>query len=377
MSLYFYDDSPVYGGHEVMSLSGLRGVLEAAPAGAKVAFGYHPANLRLRERLEALQGEFPALEARAVARPLGRAPWFQQFVRPGLLRALAADLRAAGATRVVVLQGDLESGVGALLAARRLRLPVCSYIAVPHRLTTMGSRLGALREILDIPLLGLPDRWITLSPSMEAILRERGARQPVTLVANGIDLPQGPLPGGAEARAALRLPPDATVIGLLGRTEFSHKGHPTLLAALTRPELQTAHALIGGDGSDQERLRAEIARLGLTDRVHLLGWVRDGALFHAATDVLALPSRFEGVPLVMLEALARERPVVGSDRDGMADLLPPDWRFPVGDSAGLARAVQAALASPPEVLAGLVARVRRENSAAAFRAAFAAACAAF
>jgi len=51
--------------------------------------------------------------------------------------------------------------------------------------------------------------------------------------------------------------------------------------------------------------------------------------------MLLIPSKFEGVPLTMLEAMARELPVIASNVDGMAEILPQSWLFPYGDCAAL------------------------------------------
>lgn len=58
--------------------------------------------------------------------------------------------------------------------------------------------------------------------------------------------------------------------------------------------------------------------------------------FYAACDVLLLPSRYEGVPLVMLEAMSVGRRIIAARVDGMADMLPPEWTFPSGDVESLA-----------------------------------------
>jgi glycosyltransferase involved in cell wall biosynthesis len=81
-------------------------------------------------------------------------------------------------------------------------------------------------------------------------------------------------------------------------------------------------------------------------RAHLLqfGWIKNLDSIYQAIDLLLIPSRLEGVPQVMLEALARRIPVVASDRDGMKSWLPPEWRFPFGDAAAMQRAIDRALA---------------------------------
>jgi len=77
------------------------------------------------------------------------------------------------------------------------------------------------------------------------------------------------------------------------------------------------------------------------DRFGLIGWKNDLREVYAATDVLLIPSKVEGVPLVMLEALSYRIPVVGTDRDGMRSWLPVEWRFRWGDTEGFKHGIEA------------------------------------
>jgi glycosyltransferase involved in cell wall biosynthesis len=75
---------------------------------------------------------------------------------------------------------------------------------------------------------------------------------------------------------------------------------------------------------------ARVADPDLSPHIILEGW-RPAAVAMSGCDVLFLPSRFEGVPLVMLEAMALGRPVVASDLPGTREYLPADCLFPVGN----------------------------------------------
>lgn len=109
-------------------------------------------------------------------------------------------------------------------------------------------------------------------------------------------------------------------------------------------------AWIGGEArpGDLHRLRADIALRGLGERVHLVGEVPDAGPWLAGADVLALTSREDPFPLVVLEAGARGVPVVAFRSGGVTEALPPADHdaclAPLFDGAGLAARVEAVLA---------------------------------
>jgi glycosyltransferase involved in cell wall biosynthesis len=108
-------------------------------------------------------------------------------------------------------------------------------------------------------------------------------------------------------------------------------------------------ALAGNPGRLTAALHAEVARLGLADAVHFLGYVPDAELPALLTGATALvfPSLFEGFGLPPLEALACGTPVVASDAPAMSQFLGPGVRFvPTRDPAAIARQVAALLTDP-------------------------------
>ncbi len=74
-----------------------------------------------------------------------------------------------------------------------------------------------------------------------------------------------------------------------------------------------------------------IASRGLSPIIRRVPWCDNPGKVYAGLNMLLIPSRFEGVPLVMLEAMLCKLPVVAANIDGMAELLPTDWLFPVED----------------------------------------------
>ena len=145
------------------------------------------------------------------------------------------------------------------------------------------------------------------------------------------------------------------------RITMKQKGHDTLVRALPRlaelvPDVSVA---VAGDGPDEGKLRTLVDDAGLGGRVRMLGSVRPIDDFLAAVDVLAMPSRFEGIPLLALEAAAADRPTVVSSIDGLRQLWPDEWQVPVDDDAALASVLAMVLGSPPDERDRLLAEVRR------------------
>jgi len=119
-------------------------------------------------------------------------------------------------------------------------------------------------------------------------------------------------------RAELGIPPEATVVGAIGRLT-AIKNHALLLDAIAR--VPAAHLVLVGDGELRGALQDQVARLGISARVHFAGWRRDLAPIYRELDVVALSSDNEGTPVAIIEAFASGRAVVSTDVGGVPDLV--------------------------------------------------------
>jgi glycosyltransferase involved in cell wall biosynthesis len=178
------------------------------------------------------------------------------------------------------------------------------------------------------------------------------------------------------AREQLGLAVGDWVVALIGRVQFWQKRQDLAVKglALARREVPNLKLLLVGDGPDLVALKELVRSEGVEDSVVFAGWTDGLSPIYSAIDALVIPSRYEGVPLVMLQAMHFGRPVIASAVDGMLDTLPQHWLFASGDAAALAaRLVDASRASENELLDAQREKVARNHSMPVFERAFLAA----
>ena len=197
----------------------------------------------------------------------------------------------------------------------------------PVRVTTELSvdewKWGPYRAV-DRLLLPFTDAVIANAEAVKRfyVNREHVPQEKIVLIRNGIDLSFFRPRPRREARERLDIPQEAKVIGGAGRLD-PQKGFPFLLEAM--PEVLRRHpeamAVIAGEGEERRALEELAARLGLAGRVRLLGRTEDMPGFMSALDVFALPSLWEGLPHVVMEAMACGCPVVAARVGGVGELI--------------------------------------------------------
>lgn len=203
-----------------------------------------------------------------------------------------------------------------------------------------GRRL-ALAQVERIAVQGV-QRVISVSAGdLEALRREAGLRGPAHVVPNAVDLARFTGGDRLAARARLGLPAEAQVVGTVARL-VRQKGIEDLLQA-AQVTGGVDRWLIVGDGPLRERLQRQAAHLPVT----WLGERHDIPQILAALDLFVLPSRWEGHPIALLEALAMGLPAVATATDGAREILSDPGVgvvVPRGSPALLAQAITTLLA---------------------------------
>jgi glycosyltransferase involved in cell wall biosynthesis len=194
------------------------------------------------------------------------------------------------------------------------------------------------------------DRIIAISSAVKNVLAQGGIpATEVTVVPDGVDADD--IRRAAERPLNVRMQlglPAGTPLAVNVAALVDHKDQRTLIRAAghartARPDL---HWVIAGDGALRGSLAAEVARLGLADRVHLLGYVDAADALIRESNVFVMSSKEEGLGSVILNALALGKPVVATAAGGIPEILPASALVAVGDAAALARKVVETLDHP-------------------------------
>ncbi len=207
---------------------------------------------------------------------------------------------------------NIFGGTAALLA----RVAAVSTIHGKHWIADRKRRALAYRVLrrAGVPVVAVSEdlaRFLS-----EGLGIERGQIQ---LVRNGIAIPaESGAVDRAEARRAIGLPMEGPLLVAVGNL-YPVKDHATLLRALAL--LPEARVAIAGRGDEEPNLRSLAAELGIEPRVHLLGLRSDVDRLLCAADIFVQPSRSEGLPLAVLEAMAAGLPVVATRVGGMGEAV--------------------------------------------------------
>ena len=280
--------------------------------------------------------------------------------RPLADRRTIERLRGLAAEADVVHAHGLRAGALAALAVRRIRRGRRPKLVVTlHNALVSGGAIAVVHAVLERIVARGADVVLVVSADLGTAMRRRGARdvRPAVVPAPLLAAPQRP---AAQVRRELGVPPEVALLVTIARLA-PQKGLDVLVDAVGRLSAAGVQvlAVVAGDGPLAAGLSEQAAERAIPLR--LLGRRTDVADLLAAADLVVVPSRWEGQPLIVQEALLAGAAIVATDAGGTAEvagdgavLVPP------GDPAALATAITDLLADPA-ALATLRERARRRG----------------
>lgn len=198
----------------------------------------------------------------------------------------------------------------------------------------------------------LTDQVTAVSEAAAEAHRRAGMVDPrrLCVIPNGVDVETFKPDAAVRARVRAELGLAEEFLWLAAGRLEAVKDYATLLEAMARAP-ENARLVIAGDGPLRDELGALAARLGLDERVRFLGFEKDLKRWMQAADAFVLSSRWEGLPMGLLEAGACALPAVATDVPGTGEVVVDGVTgtlAAVGDAVALAEAMGAMMAAPAE-----------------------------
>jgi glycosyltransferase involved in cell wall biosynthesis len=307
------------GGAERVAVDILKNLDRTRFAPALLLFKDNHQGEEMRAELQAADVPIISLHKRLVIDPLN----------------IALIIRAVNKLKPDIIHTHLGGDIYGILAGRLNKVPI--IVSTEHNVNKSAKKSAEL--IKKINLKSVSKIFAVSSAVREdAINRYRLNPDKITIVYNGVDsnfFDQSTvsdwLPGRDNS--------EKVVIGALGRLS-PQKGFMSLIEAAAKTKNKNYLIEIGGVGEMAGELRKRIKDLELINRVRLVGPVNTKN-FLSQVDIFVLPSLWEGLGLVILEAAASAKPIIASATGGILEILNEDnaWLFPVGDDDALAQKI--------------------------------------
>jgi glycosyltransferase involved in cell wall biosynthesis len=284
-----------------------------------------------------LQKEFEKLGLKVVVLPKKFAFDFSLIFKVArLMRKERIEI-----VQTTLLYADLIGALAAKLAGVPI---VISWETVSHG-TNDSLRTKSRHKLGYRFAMKFVDRIVAVSDEtrMSIIDKRKVFPEKVMTIHYGVDLNKYKQSNGFVDRKKLGIPEDAPIVGVVARLE-EIKGHHYFIRAASEiiNKFPKVNCVLVGDGSLRESLEKEVKKLGLESNFHFLGFRNDIQNLLNVFDIFVLPSISEGLPNVILEAMACKKPVVATSVGGIPEAVVhgiTGFLVPVKNPASMAQAV--------------------------------------
>ena len=316
------------GGHELMSLE----LADQFCNAGHEAIVYYPKNLRNSQRLvnESSNKNTQAYDAGISSdKPRGLISFIARSFRSFMLIwQLKSDYDL-----VINCQGSFEQNWVLSLFCRILRVNMASYVPYTCYPSERKAKFSGIRDLLYACLVSFPSKYIVIHEYYKKhLIDEFNVKDSSILVVNNqVNIEINP----TQDNYHLKQKPIEFL--LPGRIYFPQKGQDILITAIKQIFDLNLNAKFHfvGDGPDNDKLKNKIISNNLFKVCSVSPWQSDVSNLYKTCDCVVLPSRYEGVSLVMLEAIAMRKPLIASNLPINFSFINDDFLFETENAVSL------------------------------------------
>jgi len=228
------------------------------------------------------------------------------------------------------IQSKFWASLAAMATNTALISTINSWYVSEHGQSSIKSRIkGRIYTTLELLTNWGLDLYITVSEKdRQTLLQSKISQDAIELIYNAIEVDPAKISGDFDwLRQKFDLPPQTLVCTAVGRL-VPVKGYDVLIEAVQRITTQIPEfiCLIVGEGECKEALIHQIQKAGLEGNVRLVGFQNREIVLSIlkSSDIFAMPSRYEGTPIALLEAAALGCPIIATSSGGIPELVTND-----------------------------------------------------
>ncbi|EOT8833004.1 glycosyltransferase family 4 protein [Escherichia fergusonii] len=354
--ILFVNESPVYGGHEEMFLRHINEIAKKRHLYLNIVVNVK--NKRLIDEVDNLAKINSNINLNVFRHRFWGLPLrpITNFLCVKDFCWLLKTFVSFKPEKIILIQGTIEIGGLSLLAARISGKYTSTYLPITKKSKDIGVAFGSMRDFINKHFYyQLPHEIITISEFNKEELINNFAVDDyrIKVVKNFIDAPSYPVQKGSEE--------ENNILLIIGRIDLNQKRQDLFLDFFVKSELSDFFEVhIIGDGSDEVSQTVRNKYNGMHN-VYFCGWLSSNDVVQrlAQCRCVIIPSKFEGVPLVMIEAIKLGKIVIASNVDGMKEYLPPQWLFDVNEMSDSLRIISY-LNEKPKVFEDLLPVVQKK-----------------
>ncbi|HGT5169058.1 TPA: glycosyltransferase family 4 protein [Escherichia coli] len=354
--ILFVNESPVYGGHEEMFLRHINEIAKKRHLYLNIVVNVK--NKRLIDEVDNLAKINSNINLNVFRHRFWGLPLrpITNFLCVKDFCWLLKTFVSFKPEKVILIQGTIEIGGLSLLAARISGKYTSTYLPITKKSKDIGVAFGSMRDFINKHFYyQLPHEIMTISEFNKEELINNFAVDDyrIKVVKNFIDAPSYPVQKGSEE--------ENNILLIIGRIDLNQKRQDLFLDFFVKSELSDFFEVhIIGDGSDEVSQTVRNKYNGMHN-VYFCGWLSSNDVVQrlAQCRCVIIPSKFEGVPLVMIEAIKLGKIVIASNVDGMKEYLPPQWLFDVNEMSDSLRIISY-LNEKPKVFEDLLPVVQKK-----------------